>query len=173
VRGLRLRLVVGNHGIEPWCVSRRQRRLVRSWTRVLAVQLSFETGVDIEDKTYSLAVHYRRSRSKRRARSAIHRAASRLPDVRILPGKNVVNLVPDGAPHKGMALNLALERFGGDAAIYVGDDETDEDVFVLEPRERFLTIRVGRRSDSAADYYLPDQSAIDRFLQALLRLRPG
>ena len=172
LRGLRLRLVVGNHGIEPWRVSRRQRRLVRQWTEVLGPQLAPEPGVDIEDKAYSLAVHYRRSGSKRRAQSVIRDAAAGLPEARLLPGKDVVNLVPEGAPHKGMALNLAVQRFGCDAAIYVGDDDTDEDVFVLEPRGRFLTIRVGRCRDSAADYFLPGQSDVDRFLRTLLMLRP-
>lgn len=40
-----------------------------------------------------------------------------------------MNLIPRGAPHKGIALEKARVRFGCDTAIYVADDVTDEDVF--------------------------------------------
>jgi trehalose-6-phosphatase len=53
----------------------------------------------------------------------------------------------------------------------VGDDETDEDVFALDQPGRLLTIRVGRKPGSRADYYLESQAGIDPFLRLLARLR--
>ena len=58
-----------------------------------------------------------------------------------------------------------------DLAIYVGDDDTDEDAFVHTRAGRLLGIRVGPRRRSSAGYYLKDQHEIDLFLQRLVKLR--
>jgi trehalose 6-phosphate phosphatase len=127
--------------------------------------------VHIEDKIFSLAVHYRQSREKKKARAAILRAAAALGEVRIIGGKQVVNILPDGAPHKGIALERERERLRCDTAIYVGDDETDEDVFALDQPGRLLTIRVGAKRASAATYYISRQTTIDELLRTLIDLR--
>ena len=76
-----------------------------------------------------------------------------------------------GAPHKGIALERERERLGCDTALYVGDDETDEDVFSLDRPGRLLTIRVGAKRTSAASYYILDQRVIDVLLGRLLETR--
>ena len=168
LRGVEAVEVIGNHGIEPWQTSRRSLRVVRRWRALLERRLVPLSGLTVEDKLYSLAVHYRRSREKKRARAAILRAAVSLGDVRLVRGKQVVNLLPTDAPHKGIALERARARFACDTAIYVGDDETDEDVFALDQPGRLLTIRVGRKRQSLASYFLRNQGEIDRLLEALL-----
>lgn len=47
-------------------------------------------------------------------------------------GKQVVNLAIDGAPNKGTALVAERDRLSYDWALYVGDDENDEDTFALD-----------------------------------------
>jgi trehalose 6-phosphate phosphatase len=126
----------------------------------------------IEDKGLSLAVHYRRSRQKKKARARLLAAAARLRDVRLVGGKQVLNLLPAEAPHKGLALERARARLRCDTALYVGDDETDEDVFALDQPGQLLTIRVGRKTSSSADYYVRTQAEVDRLLRVLLALRP-
>jgi trehalose 6-phosphate phosphatase len=165
--------VIGNHGIEPWQRSSRGLQAVRRWRRSLARQLAPVPGLVIEDKVHSLAVHYRRSREKRRARAAILRAVAGLRDVRLVRGKQVVNLLPIDAPHKGIALDRARARFACETAIYVGDDETDEDVFGMGDPGRLLTIRVGENRSSAAAYFVRNQVEIDRLLGTLLREAPA
>jgi trehalose 6-phosphate phosphatase len=140
-----------------------------AWSKAL---LAFDfdgTLAPIEDKAYSIAVHDRRSRAKKLARAAIVEAASQLGAVRIIGGKQVVNVLPKGAPHKGIARER--ERLGCDTATYVGDDETDEDVFSLDQPGRLLTIRVGAKRTSLAAHSLRNQRQIDDLLLALLRLR--
>jgi len=173
LRGVEAVEVIGNHGIEPWQTSRRSLRVVRQWRALLERRLAPLSGVTVEDKAYSLAVHYRRSRQKKRARAAILRAAVALGDVRLVRGKQVVNLLPADAPHKGIALERARARFACDTAIYVGDDETDEDVFALDQPGRLLTIRVGRKVQSSASYFLRNQGEIDRLLETLLNDAPA
>lgn len=160
--------VIGNHGIERWQSPAGRLRAAGRWQPLLSTALATVRGVDIEDKGYSIAVHYRRSREKKKARDAVRAVAAALGDVRVIPGKQVVNLLPAGAPNKGMALEDARARHRCDTAIYVGDDETDEDVFALDQPGRLLSIRVGRRPGSLAPYYLRSQADIDRLLEFLL-----
>jgi trehalose 6-phosphate phosphatase len=146
---------------------------VRRWAPLLRHSLAGLKGVWIEDKTYSIAVHYRHSREKKKARAAILEAAAHLGPSRLIGGKLVINILPEGAPHKGMALLRERERLHCDTALYLGDDVTDEDVFGLDDPGRLLTIRVGAKRSSAASYYLRSQEAVDDLLDALLDLRPA
>jgi trehalose 6-phosphate phosphatase len=170
--GLAVRYVIGNHGLEPGENLSKFERLVVDARPALQEALSGQPGVDIEDKRFSLAVHYRRSRRKRDARAAIYRAVQALPRaMRTIPGKLVVNVIPERAPHKGDALLRLRANEGADTAIYVGDDATDEDVFQLDQPGRLLSIRVGRAEASAAAYYLRTQRDIDTMLSRLAGLR--
>ncbi|HEX2880802.1 MAG TPA: trehalose-phosphatase [Polyangiaceae bacterium] len=171
LHGVRVNEVIGNHGLEPWHTTDELTEQVQRWASLLQRQLASFRGLQLEDKTFSLAVHYRQSREKKKARGAILRAVTLLGDVRVVGGKQVVNLLPVGAPHKGIALERERERLECDTAIYVGDDETDEDVFVLDQPGRLLSIRVGTRVASAATYCIPRQASIDDLLKALIQLR--
>lgn len=173
VSGLGLRNVVGNHGLEPWKATRRIHRRVHEWRPVFEDALKGEAGVEIEDKHYSLAVHFRRSRAKKRVRAAVAEVARGLQKARVIPGIEVLNIVPADAPHKGIAIERERSRLHCDTAIYVGDDETDEDVFALDQPGRLLTIRVGRKDESRADFYIRSQREIDSLLRLLVRLREG
>ena len=163
--------VFGNHGVEPWQVSGRFRREVRRWLPIVERRLRGLQGVKIEDKSFSIAIHFRQSRQKKKVRAAIRQLTALLGDIRVIPGKQVVNVLPKGAPHKGMALENARGRLHCDTAVYVGDDETDEDVFALDQPGQLLTIRVGRKRTSGAAYYIHSQREIDALLRALLRMR--
>jgi trehalose 6-phosphate phosphatase len=171
LRGIRLRQVVGNHGIEPWQATQALVAEVERWAPLLSRRLSPFKGVRIENKTFSIAVHYRHSREKKKARAAILEAAGTLGAIRVIGGKQVVNILPEGAPHKGIALERERDRLRRDTAIYVGDDETDEDVFGLDRPGRLLTIRVGPKRTSQASYYVRTQAAVDELLTALVKLR--
>jgi trehalose 6-phosphate phosphatase len=171
LEGVPVAAVVGNHGVEPHRASSPYVAEVRRWLPALQAALQPLRGVELENKTFSVAVHYRRSREKKRAKALILAAASSLGDVRVIHGNQVANLLPVGAPHKGIALERERDRLGCDTAIYVGDDETDEDVFMLDQPGRLLTIRVGARRTSAADYCIANQGAIDELLDRLIQLR--
>ncbi len=118
-------------------------------------------------------LHYRQAPDKRAARAAIDAAIAALPvPMRLVPGKLVVNLVPAEAPHKGDALQALCARTRAAAALFVGDDVTDEDVFALGSRGGLVGVRVGRSRTSAAPYYIRDQRAVDILLTRLIALRP-
>jgi trehalose 6-phosphate phosphatase len=173
LRGVDVRELIGNHGADLGWRSERFARDVRRWRRFLAEHLKSQPGVFIEDKALSLAIHYRQSRQKKLSRAAIHEAVAALGDARVIGGDHVVNVLPKDAPHKGFALEKARTRLGCDTAIYVGDDETDEDVFALDQPGRLLTIRIGAKHRSLAAYQLRSQSQIDGLLDVLIKLRSG
>jgi trehalose 6-phosphate phosphatase len=172
--GAVIKYTVGNHGLESAGGAGLFGDTISSVRALLAAALAEHAGLDLEDKQYSLAVHYRDSPVKRRARAAIHRSVAALPfATRLVPGKLVLNVLPSGAPHKGQALLELREREGAQMALYVGDDVTDEDVFALEQPGRLVSARVGRSKNSAARYFLRDQREIDTLLARLIELRSG
>jgi trehalose 6-phosphate phosphatase len=173
LRGITICRVIGNHGTEPSSEGAAARRRVRQWMPVLEARLSGRQGVDIENKRFSVAVHYRQAKDRRAARDLIMTTGRLLEEVRVVGGKLVVNFLVAGAPQKGLALERERTRFGCDAVIYVGDDETDEDVFRLARPAQLLSIRIGRKQTSAARYYIRDQSEIDRLLGTLVAIREG
>jgi trehalose 6-phosphate phosphatase len=173
LQGIRLRAILGNHGVEPWDASPTIANLVSGWRASLERRLAGLRGVRVEDKTFSIAVHYRQSTEKTKARGNILRAAAVLEGARVIGGEQAINILPEGAPHKGIALERERARLGCETAIYVGDDETDEDVFRLDEPGQLLSVRVGRRRSSMAAYFLDGQREIDAFLRVLIGLRKG
>jgi len=164
--------VSGNHGLEPWGQNATYLSQVQAWVRRLKRALATHEGVVVEDKTYSVTVHYRRAQHKRQALTAITEAVRGLHDARLLGGKDALSLIPRGAPNKGVALERARRLLACDTAVYVGDDETDEDAFKAGRGESLLGIRIGLRGRSAAQYGLGTQDDVDDLLQALIDFRP-
>lgn len=164
--------VIGNHGIEPGFLSESYAEAMASAEQVLKTALGGTSGIEFENKRFSLSIHYRKSRRKVEARDAIDRAVARLPmDVRSIPGKLVVSLLPAGAPGKGDALLQLREQVGADTALFVGDDLTDEDIFALDQPGRLQTIRIGPSRESSAQYFLRNQEEIDVLLEKLVQYR--
>lgn len=171
--GCAVRYVIGNHGLEPGAGLGEFEREMRDALASLSSTLAGLGGVDLEDKRYSVAVHYRRSRTKRTTRSAILRAVEQLgTPMRVVPGKLVINVIPQRAPNKGDALLGLRTLEGAHTAFYAGDDVTDEDVFRIDQPGRLLSVRVGESRGSAAKYFLRHQREVDLLLARLVTLRP-
>ena len=166
-----VRHIFGNHGLEWSGGKSRPRVRVHRWADQLREQLAGLTGVFVEDKTHSLSVHYRLAPDNERTLQLILPIVRRLPDVRVICGAAAVNLLPKDGANKGVALRRALEVIGCEKAIYVGDDDTDEDAFGALQPETLLGIRIGSSCTSRATYHLDAQDSIDRLLQALIDIR--
>jgi trehalose 6-phosphate phosphatase len=161
--------IAGNHGVEPFGETKDVIDLVAGWHASLLRDLSKRPGVSIEDKRFSLTVDYRHAPDLEATRDAIHAAAKRLPHARLLGGRHAdFNIAPENAPNKGTALAAFMQQAGCTAAVYVGDDRTDEDAFRLELTS-FAAIRVGRREHSAAPYFLDAQTETDRLIELMLQ----
>lgn len=171
VAGLPVRLLFGNHGIEPLAIDRAGARRVREWIAQLQPQFAHLSGIVLEDKTHSIAVHYRSAPDRRRAKRIVAAAVADLAGARAIEGRSAINVIPERGANKGAALRQACRLARCRYAIYVGDDGTDEDAFVGLASNRLLAIRVGRRAGSSARYAIPRQRDIDRLLALLVTLR--
>lgn len=169
--------LVGNHGLEgsdtPGSVIVQARELCADWQRqLMGIPLAEleRAGVTVEDKDYSLTFHYRLSPNKPRARRLLFDTVARLtPAPRLILGKAVVNAMPAGVPHKGDALLALMQRAGVEQALYVGDDDTDEDAFAVA-NARILSVRVGLKRTSRAAWYIASQTEMVPLLACLVEL---
>jgi trehalose 6-phosphate phosphatase len=170
LEGAPVRHVMGNHGLESLAGDTAGIAAVAELRRQLLTSLAGASGVEVEDKCHSLALHYRRARDRPRARDQIRQALTGAQaSFRILPGKLVFDVLPRQGRHKGTALSHLCSVEGVEAAVYVGDDLTDEDVFRMADPQRLLPIRIGRRRFSAATHYLRDQRELDALLDHALK----
>ncbi|WP_242340174.1 trehalose-phosphatase [Anaeromyxobacter sp. SG66] len=164
-------LVVGNHGFElgrPIAVPERVLRSVRGWRRRLEVALAGVPGIHFEDKRSTLAIHYGLARTWRASERAVYEAANQLEGTRLIPGKKVLNVLPHDFPSKGDAVRALVTRLGCTAALYAGDDVTDEDAFAVGPPLVF-GVHVGG-GPSLAPWRIREQRGVPELLELLVRL---
>ncbi len=127
------------------------------------------SGIWIEEKQASVAVHYRRAPSS--SRHAAWRAVSETlradSSLHLLRGKKVWEILPNARVDKWSGIRFALDReqkgqAGGRWLVfYLGDDATDERVF---RRMRGISIAVGKRRRTAARYFVRSPAEARRFL---------
>jgi HAD superfamily hydrolase (TIGR01484 family) len=108
-------------------------------------------GALVETKPSGAAFHYRKvdPESHARARELVRSAALRLKAPVVREGTMVieVSLVPT---NKGRAFRWLIDRVYAHAAVFIGDDLTDEDAFaVLRPGD--LGVKVGEDSSAARE----------------------
>lgn len=171
--GFHPKYIVGNHGAEglPGMASQPDSLPeIAAWEAQLRATWSgVPSGVHLENKGHSLTLHYRMTTHRESARQLLETKIQQLvPMPRRIGGKCVINLLPVNAADKFDAL-LALQRTeAAHHALFIGDDETDESVF-RKALPQWLTIRVGRKVDSAASYYLNTQSEMAALIQRIDR----
>jgi trehalose 6-phosphate phosphatase len=87
-------------------------------------------GVLVEHKPAGAALHYRQASEEDAAAAvaAVREGPARLPGVHAREGKQVIELAVVDAD-KGYALDAIRHQVGATAAVFVGDDITDEDAF--------------------------------------------
>jgi trehalose 6-phosphate phosphatase len=106
-----------------------------------------DPGIIIEDKDYSLAIHYRLA--PQLGGTVITSVAaiceeSGCDGLSILPGKSVIEIKPRGFD-KGSGLKelMSVAPFAGRKPVFVGDDVTDEAAFAMLPRFSGIGVSVG------------------------------
>lgn len=172
ILGLEPHLLIGNHGAEwpPGDISRGWGHVsfCLKWREQLHDKLFGSQGIEIEFKGESISIHYRKAEDQEQAIDLITTEINKLvPAPRIIGGKYVVNLLPMDALTKGEALKAAMDALGTERAIYFGDDVTDEEVFQLNGID-LLGVHIGEERQTAAAYYLSDQSGLLGLLNSMV-----
>ncbi|QDP22747.1 trehalose-phosphatase [Bradyrhizobium cosmicum] len=139
--------------------------------RRLAAVAKLSPGILLEDKGYSLALHYRLAPH---AEKAIYEAVSLiradLPNapIEVLPGKFVCEIKHSGfTKATGVRELMKHEPFRGRRPIFIGDDVTDETVFAIMPDMNGLSFSVGRRAIGVNGHF-DAPSDVRAFLARLL-----
>jgi trehalose 6-phosphate phosphatase len=154
---------VGGHGAEmristdSEAVATHAPPMDKELKRRLAAIAKLSPGILLEDKGYSLALHYRLAPHAERAiYEAVSLIRADLPNapIEVLPGKCVCEIKHSGFNKaSGVRELMTHEPFKGRRPLFVGDDVTDETVFALMPDMGGLAFSVGRRAKGVAGYF--------------------
>ncbi|MGD9954609.1 MAG: trehalose-phosphatase [Candidatus Nanopelagicales bacterium] len=160
-------LLVGSHGAElddlprDDVVERRDALLQDVRTTTSGVP-----GVDLEVKPAGVAVHVRAAARSDAAAvlDALRAGPARLPGVSATPGKEVLELSVVSTD-KGQALDVLRRRTSATAAVFLGDDVTDESAIErLHPGD--VGVKVGPGA-TAAEHRVPDPVVVADVLALL------
>ncbi len=126
-------------------------------------------GSFIEEKSYSLVWHYRKTPTgmgELRSNELINNLIYLIKDkgLQLLPGNKVIE-IKNMEINKGKAALAHLYKQNYDFVFAVGDDHTDEDIFKALPESAY-TVKVGSTL-SAARFYLRDPLEVRHFLTQL------
>jgi trehalose 6-phosphate phosphatase len=167
--------LIGNHGLEspltPVATLNSAERVCLEWmTQVdgdLAGPLK-HAGVEVEHKRYTITFHYRGHDESATVERTLGLLLNRLAPVpRVIAGIQSVNVLPPGSTTKGEAALALMSHLKREGLFFVGDDETDEDVFGL-PEGLMMGVRIGREPQSRAGYYLNYQTEIEDVIRLLV-----
>lgn len=133
--------VVGGHGAEMRVRDDEIISAVAPLPEALRIRLKaaeeFDPGVLIEDKGYSVALHYRRAPAvAARLRAHIEAVCADFPTepMEMLPGKALFEIKRPGVSKgEGVRALLTYAPFAGRTPVFIGDDETDKTLFALLP----------------------------------------
>jgi trehalose 6-phosphate phosphatase len=154
---------VGGHGVQmrPLADAAVREAIVKPMNPNLkkrfAALAGLSAGILIEDKGYSIAVHYRLApHAERQIFNAVTAIQADLPDapLEVLNGKFVVEIKQEGFS-KATAVRelMAQPPFAGRQPIFLGDDVTDESVFGIMPDIDGLAYSVGRKAQGVAGHF--------------------
>lgn len=180
--------VIGNHGcevvdpegeatVDPQVAP--YREAMSAVARRLRTKAAHVEGVIVEDKAWTLSIHYRLASPAvvPGLRVAIEEAI-REHGLRLAEGKKMFEVRPPVSVHKGTAILALASRLGGLAPgaslVFAGDDRTDEDAFrALRARvPRALTIHVADPPiETAAEFAVKNPDAMREFLEWLAEVR--
>lgn len=172
----------GNHGLDiagidirythPKALSTRQ--VIIKIKKLLDKEIRTIKGAWLEDKKFTLSLHFRSARTKDipRVKKIFYDVAVEFLEknlLAIIKGKKVLELVPDVSWNKGNALFYIMENQKNKwFPIYIGDDKTDENAFKAI-RTRGITVRIGR-GKTFASYYLKGQRETSKFLNQIIMI---
>jgi trehalose-phosphatase len=176
---------VGNHGAEVINPNgeafvheevARYANAIADAARVLEPMLAALRGVVLENKKWTLSVHYRGADEAvlSQLREVVeHVAADR--NLHVTTGKKVFEIRPPVRVDKGSAIASLVRDLGaaadGASILFAGDDATDEDAFRLL-RGQFpaaVTIHVGTNVDTAAEFRFGELAQVRVLLEHLAR----
>lgn len=123
--------------------------------------------IRLENKKYSLSIHYRGTKICRKDLfQRLKKIGKKLSGWKIESGKKVVEIRPELNWDKASVVKKLRKIYRPEITIYIGDDRADENVFAVL-RERDIGVVVGKKSRTLAGYSLKNSFAVKQFLEKL------
>lgn len=143
-----------------------------SLKRRFAKLAEMSDNILLEDKGYSLALHFRLAPECEEAIydgvSAIRADLPNAP-IEVLPGKFVCEIKHSGfTKATGVTELMTHQPFKGRRPIFLGDDVTDESVFAIMPDMKGLAFSVGRRAQGVNGHF-DEPENVRQWLASLLK----
>ncbi|HEX2130741.1 MAG TPA: trehalose-phosphatase [Actinophytocola sp.] len=167
--------LVGSHGSEfdigfVHALDDDARDLHRRLEAELERIIDDTVGVQLEIKPASIAVHTRRAEraTSDRVTEAVRSGPCTWDGVQVTEGKEVIELAVVQTD-KGRALDVLRHQVGATAAVFVGDDVTDEKAFARLSGPD-LGVKVGT-GESLAGFHIADPNEVGMVLAFLLEER--
>jgi trehalose 6-phosphate phosphatase len=176
LHGLQMQLADGSRF--NWKLAEHARSPLKAIQRSMNRELKGEKGAFLEDKNFTIVLHYRLLPQKRipivkeKFITMVHKYD---PEkiLEVISGAKIVEARP-----KGWNKGKAIERFltnstekSSTLIMYIGDDITDEDAFrVIGKRGITIHVRNQSRRKTVAQYWVNNPDEVYRFLQSLARL---
>ena len=192
----RARLMVGLDSIEYWGghgathltketiqVAPEAQKFIEAAEHVQHAIMDWDlpSGILVEPKGTSVAVHYRQALDPAQARDSLYARLSPLAKssgLDLLEGRRVFELRPPGMG-KGRCIEQVIHERGLSGVVYVGDDQTDVEAFAAVetwrntgPDRAGVTVAVKnpeatKRLFRSADYLVDGVQGVERLLQGL------
>ncbi len=181
--GIKEIIYAGNHGLEiEGPVFKYQTDIIASY-KILVAKIKKELhqalanfkGILREAKKLTLSIHYRLA-DKKLISNIIEAFDKTIAGylnagkIKVRTGTMIVEIIPPVKWDKGSAVLWILNRpeFAEKnfCPIYFGDDITDEDAF-RALQDRGVTVLVGHRKKTYAQYYLNDVTEVGKFAEQL------
>jgi len=179
---------IGNHGMEYWKNEQvvvapeiaAYRPNIKS--AIADLQAHLIDGMLLEDKQTTLSIHYRRADDPTEIAQTFKPIVETIAEQNNLmsfAGRMIFEIRPNVAINKGTAFKHLVTTHNLDAALYIGDDTTDVDAFImarhLRDTDQCYSFAVGVESDDMpppvadnADMTVAGISDVEAFLSWLL-----
>jgi len=150
--------------------------IIHSLCAELRKKLSQFQNIYIENKKFTISIHYRNVLAQQTSqvkKIALNTIKNRYPSLYIVTGKKVIEVRPSTSWGKGCALQKIIQSFPKAHKffpIFIGDDTTDEDGFRIV-RPQGITIRVGRKKKTNAEYRVKNVKEVERILKSIYEIR--
>lgn len=168
---------VGGHGaemrlsIDSEAVATHAPPMSPDLKRRFAAIAQMDSGILVEDKGYSFALHFRQVPHLETAiYDAVSKIRADLPNapIEVLPGKAVCEIKHSGVTKAtGVRELMSRAPFKSRRPVFLGDDVTDEAVFAIMPDFKGLSFSVGRQARGVAGTFT-GPSHVRRWLASLL-----
>lgn len=165
---LKLDLISGTHGLEsPFSSIKDYNEYDCFFKSLQSILQDMFPELIFENKRIGFSIHYRNLKNSKVITQEIMGILSTFPELKVIGGKKVLNILPNRPHDKGWVMKKLLEKHPEYDFFYIGDDTTDEEIFKIN-NPRLLSIRIEKSNTTHAPLFLNNQNEIDSFLWSVL-----